>query len=225
MALRSWLKDRKKEQILEKIIEHMQKVLETIHEFERATGFFVLVKESELAYKVFDRVLHLEHEADIMRRDILGDISKIDMCSNMIEDMMTITKRIDNVADEADQAARRIMRISPEKISALGDDVLKCINKLVQKTVETTKLLFNLVKDLPVSTIEEIYKSTDLIQEHEHECDKLHSKIYEKINSHESIDINPFIAIQISQFIDLIENISNKIEDVSDYIELLKTVE
>src|SRR6056297_1735019 len=100
MALRSWLKDRKKELILEKIIEHMQKVLETIHEFERATGFFVLEKESELAYKVYERVLHLEHEADIMRRDILGDISKSDMGSKMREDMMTITKRIDNVADE-----------------------------------------------------------------------------------------------------------------------------
>src|SRR6056297_393702 len=113
MALRSWLKDRKKELILKKIVDHMKKVLETVHEFERAIGFFVLEKKKDLAYKVFERVLKLEHEADIMRREILVDISKSDMGSKMREDMMNVTKRIDNVADEADQAARRIVGIDP----------------------------------------------------------------------------------------------------------------
>ena len=225
MALRNWLTSRKTELIFEKIIDHMQKVLETVHEFERAFEFFAVEKNPDLAYTVFQRVLDLEHEEDRIRRDVLLDIIQSDMNAKLREDIMKMITRIDEVANSADHAARRIMAIDPKVFDKLGDQFLKLMNQMVQKSVSITKMLFNLVKRIYEITNEELFEMTGLIRKYEHECDVLHSQIYVQITKLQDLDLNPFVAIQISDFINLVEGISNRVENVSDYIELLKIIE
>jgi len=41
----------------------------------------------------------------------------------------------------------------------------------------------------------------------------------------ENPPFNYFVAIQISNLVDMIESISDKVEDVGDYIEVLKTAQ
>jgi uncharacterized protein Yka (UPF0111/DUF47 family) len=96
---------------------------------------------------------------------------------------------------------------------------------VVHKTVEATKPLFGLIKRMVDMDDKEVFRVTAQVANLEHECDILHTKIYIEINHQENSNMNPFVAVQLGKFIDKIENITNKVEDVCDYIELIKTLE
>ena len=222
-SLKNWLQSRNEENVMAKVLGHMQKVLECVVEFERGFGFYADEKDSKLALEVFQRVDVLEHDADKLRRELLMLISKSEFVPRIREDLTTLVKRIDRIANTSDGASRRLSGIDENHIRSLGDEFLKAIEKMVHKSVEATKILFNLIKKLVDITDQEVFRITEQIQKLEHECDILHSSTYEYLVSLPEVSFNPFIAIQISNFVDMIETISDKVEDVADYIEVLKT--
>jgi len=201
----------------------MKKVLECVVEFERGWTIYIQEKKPELAFEIFKRVDILEHEADIIRRDLLVHISKSELIPQLREDLTHLVKQIDRIANTTDGAARRVSGIEPQHIQSLGDDILNEMQKIVHHSVSATKILFNLIKSLPDIEDKELFTITEKIQTIEHTCDVIHSNIYEKLNRIPEISFNHFVAIQISNFVDLLETISDKVEDVADYIEMLKT--
>jgi len=222
-SLKNFLQSRNEEDVLEKSILHMKKVLECVVEFERGCTIYIQEKNPELAFEIFKRVDILEHEADIIRRDLLVHISKSELTPQLREDLSHLVKRIDRIANTTDGAARRVSGIDPQHVQTLGDDILQNMQQLVQHSVSATKILFNLIKSLPEIEDKELFTITEKIQKIEHTCDVIHSNIYEMLNKIPEISFNHFVAIQISNFVDLLETISDKVEDVADYIEMLKT--
>ena len=222
-SLKNFLQSRNEEDVLEKSILHMKKVLECVVEFERGCTIYIQEKKPELAFEIFKRVDILEHEADIIRRDLLVHISKSELIPQLREDLTHLVKRIDRIANTTDGAARRVSGIEPQHIQSLGDNILNEMQKIVHHSVSATKILFNLIKSLPEIEDKELFTITEKIQTIEHTCDVIHSNIYEKLNKIPEISFNHFVAIQISNFVDLLETISDKVEDVADYIEMLKT--
>ena len=225
MALRGWLQDRKEKSIFKDTVDFAQKVLETVHEFERAFEFLSKEKKIELAFSVFERVLKLEHEADMMRQNILIEITKSDLNSQMRQNLMILIKRMDKIANEADHASRIVLSFEENHINAIGDKAMGILGEVIHKTVEATKMLYGLIKRIEELEDTEVFRITNQIANLEHECDKMHTQIYIEINKMGDTNINPFIANQLLKFIDTTESISNKVEDVSDYIELIKTLE
>ena len=225
MAIRGWLQTRKEKTIMKNVVDFTQKILETVHEFERAFDFLANEKNPDLADNVFHRVLNLEHEADLMRKSILLEITKSDLNSHMRQDLSILVKRLDKIANEADHAARTIIGFNFNPIYLLGDEALNILADMVHRTVDAIKLLFGLIKRFGEMEDEAVFNATGTIDEIEHECDILHTNLYMTINKEVGADTNPFIAIQIIKFIDSVELITNRIEDVCDYIDLIKTLE
>ncbi|MCF2138928.1 MAG: DUF47 family protein [Candidatus Lokiarchaeota archaeon] len=223
MSLKTFLQNRSSANIYEMANNHMQKVLETVVEFERGFSIYVNERDVALANEIFKRVDHLENEADIIRREILVQISKSELTTQMREDLSHLVKRIDRIANTTDGAARRLMGLNYEHVFSLGMPILeKCIY-IIQRSVEATKILYNLIKNLPSMDDRETFQICEKIQSMEHEVDVLHSQLYEALNKIPSLEFNAFVALQICNFIDMMETISDKVEDVSDYIEILKT--
>lgn len=220
--LTNWLHERNEENILNKTIAHVQKTLECVVEFERGFGFLVKEGNPKLAREVFLRVNKIEHDADILRRDILHNITSMDMPAEIHEDLIHLVNHIDHIANATNGAARRIVPIKDADIKALGQDNLQKMLDMLHFSVEAGKVLFNLIKKLPTLEANEIFSYTEQIQALEHKCDVLHSEIYASLNNLTVPHFNPFIAIQLLSFIDLIEDISDKVEDVADYIDLLR---
>ena len=204
-------------------IAHMQKTLETVVEFERGFAIYVEEKNPTLALEIFQRVDQLENDADTLRRDILMHIAQSELSPQMREDLSHLVKRIDRIANTTDGAARRISGIDHKHFAALGDEILGKMVEIIRLSVEATKILFNLIKKMDDMLNRETFRICEKIQHIEHKCDQLHSTIYEMLNKLEVAPFNHFVAIQISNFVDMIETISDKVEDVSDYIEVLKT--
>ena len=202
--------------------QHMEKVVSCVSElipFTRA----VLAKDVEACTLHQQNIVTMENEADILRREILVNISKSELTTQMREDLSHVVKRIDRIANTSDGAARRLSGMNSDDFYSLGDDILAKIMEMVQLSVEITKILYNLIKKLPEMLDREAFKICENIQAMEHKVDVLHSTVYEMLNKKSGLGFNAFVAIQICNFVDLVETISDKVEDVGDYIEILKT--
>ena len=223
-SLLNWIQSRNAEAVLARSNIFIQKVLEVVVEFER--GFVLLVNEKKpaLATTAFQRVGNLEHEADVMRRDILNNLSKYDVPAQVYEDFSQFIKTVDAIANCTNAASRRILGIDASHILALGQDPLNKMIQIINSSVEATKIFFNLMKKLTQLDEKEVQRIADQIQKLEHQCDVLHTEIYICLNKIplQSIQFNVFVGLQISELVDLLESITDKVEDVTDYVELIK---
>ena len=223
MSLKTFLQKRNNANTLEKAIEHVRKTLETVVEFERGFTIYVKERNPELAFEIFRRVGVLEHDADVLRRDLLLKISKSELTPIMRENLSVLVKRIDRIANAADGAGRRMAGLNSQHLLAIGEEIFDIVLEMIHFSVEATKILFYMMKRLTDLEDEKMFHMCEKIQILEHKCDVLHSQIYEKLNRLEEAPFNHFVAIQISNLVDMIESITDKVEDVSDYIEILKT--
>jgi predicted phosphate transport protein (TIGR00153 family) len=224
--LRKWLQSRNEENLMGKTVAFVKKVLECVVEFERGFNFFADEKNHQLALEVLERVDQLEHEADVMRRELLQQITKSDMPPNTREDLARLVTGIDRIANTTNSAGRRLSQIDEKNIRILGDEIITLLFEMIQHSLEATKILFNLIKRFPDLESKDVFPITENIQRLEHKCDVIHSEIYRKLNHLPitNVSMNPFIAMELKDIIDIFEEISDKVEDVADYIELLKTV-
>ncbi len=223
MSLKLWFQSRNSQNIMEKAGTHIRKVLETLVEFERGFNIFVKEKDAPMALEIFRRVDDLEREADGIRREILMQISKSELSPQIREDLTHLVKRIDRIANMTNGASRRMMGIQLENIMYLGDIVFDKLLESIDNAIQAVKVLTLIWKRFREADTEEILTLCEKIQVLEHKCDILQSEVYEELINLEEPPFNHFVAIQISHLVDMIETISDKVEDVGDYIEVLKT--
>ena len=202
---------------------HLRKVLETLVEFERGFNIYVKEKNPKLALEIFVRVDDLEREADGIRRDLLMQISKSELSAQIREDLTTLVKRIDKIANMANGASRRMIGIPPDDLMFLSDKIFDKMLESIDNGIQAIKVLTVIWKRFQDADTEEILQLCEKIQVLEHKCDIIQSEIYVELNKMEDPPFNQFVAIQISNLVDMIESISDKVEDVGDYIEVLKT--
>lgn len=219
-SLFEWFKSRNEESAINKTLVHMQKVLETVVEFEKGLSFFIEEKNTNLAIKVFSRVGILEHQADAIRRNILNMISKAELPSKIRENLMHLVERIDDIANAANASARIFIYMNHTDFFSLDKDVHENILKMARISVDVVKKVNFMVKrllSLEKSEIHDIGEEVNLL---EHKCDELQFKI-NRILVSDHPNINPFSAIEIYNCISIIEAITDNAEDVADYIIML----
>ncbi len=223
MSLKLWFRDRNSANIMEGAATHLRKVLETLVEFERGFNIYVKEKNPNLALEIFRRVDDLEREADSIRRDLLIQISKSELSSQIREDLTHVVKRIDKIANMVNGASRRMAGIPPKDVMSLSDIVFDKMLESITHAIQATKVLTTIWKRFQDADTEEILTLCEKIQVLEHKSDIIQSEIYDELTKMENLHINQFAAIQISNLVDMIESITDKVEDVGDYIEVLKT--
>ncbi|MBY9006907.1 MAG: DUF47 family protein [Candidatus Lokiarchaeota archaeon] len=219
-SLFEWFKSRNEESAINKTLVHMQKVLETVVEFEKGLSFLIEEKNTNLAIKVFSRVGILEHQADAIRRNILIMISKAELPSKIRVNLMLLVKRIDDVANAANASARIFIYMNHKDFFSLNEKIHKNILKMIRISVETVKKVKFMVNNLftPVEIdMQEVGEQVNIL---EHKCDELQFIINRMLVSNHT-DINPFSAIEIYNSISIIEAITDNAEEVADYIIML----
>ncbi len=219
-SLFEWFKSRNEETAINKTLVHMQKVLECVVEFEKGLSFLIEERNIELALRVFTRVNDLEHQADIIRRKILEMLSQAEISSTIRENLIHLAQRIDDVANATNAGARILSYINPTDFLNLENEIHNKILEMVRISVKAVKKLNQMVKSLLKAERAEIKELGEQINTLEHECDELRFKINHILVSNHP-KINPFSAIEIHNFISIIEAISDNAEDTADYIMML----
>ena len=95
-------------------------------------GIDILIKEKnrDKSHDIFNNVDLIEEEADILRREILADISKGELNPSVRTDLSHLIKRLDDVANCATGVARRIDTIPMAFWEQSSSETLDLISKV-----------------------------------------------------------------------------------------------
>ena len=223
-SLYEWFRSRNEESAINKTFVHMQKVLECVVEFEKALSFLIEEKNVDLALKVLFRVNELEHQADGIRRNILNMLTKAELDSKIRENLTHLIKRVDDIANAANAAARILIYMNYAEFQKLSSDVHQKVLEMARVTVETVKKTSILVNMLGTGKENEIRQRGEEISKLEHKCDEYHFSINRLLVSENNPITNPFTAIEIHSCISAIEAITDNAEEVADYIIMLSLI-
>ncbi len=200
---------------------HIVKSSETVMALRSA---FEKVKDKayDEAFKKFNVVSELEHQADQIRRSIILEIASSEIEENVKEALMHLIKNVDKIANTANASARIFAQVPSKYFEMLMKDD-DSILKMLEKSVETTKLLLRMVDEL-LATGKDIDKLNQTIQSTEHECDIHLSNIYRRLLTMDNPQVPAFVAIQISAGLNYMEAISDSVEDTADYLKEIATI-
>nr|MDO8089007.1 DUF47 family protein [Candidatus Sigynarchaeum springense] len=201
--------------------DHMSKASEVVSTLRSAFEKINLRAYDEGLEK-FNIVSELEHQADQIRRSIILEIASSEIEENVKEALMHLIKNVDKIANTANASARIFAQVPTKYFEMLVKDDASIL-KMLEKSVEVTKLLMRMVDELLASG-KDIDKFNQSIQSIEHECDVYLSNIYRRLLNMDNPNVPAFIAIQISAGLNYMEAISDSVEDTADYIKEIATI-
>ncbi|MBN2152886.1 MAG: DUF47 family protein [Candidatus Lokiarchaeota archaeon] len=201
--------------------DHISKASEVVSTLRSA---FEKIKENsfEEGLNKLNMVSELEHQADQIRRSIILEIAGSEIEENVKEALMHLIKNVDKIANTANASARIFSQVPNKYFEMLVKDD-DSILKMLEKSVEVTKLLLKMVDEL-LGSGRDIDRLNQSIQTIEHECDIYLSNIYRRLLNREGPDVPTFVAIQISAGLNYMEAISDAVEDTADYLKEIATI-
>ncbi len=206
---------------LEKTIKHAQKVQECVKTLD--TGLQMLLKEKDLdkTHDIFHKVDLLEAEADNLRRELQMDVSRGELDPSIRQNLSHLIKRIDDVANCCTGVARRIATVPIKFWEQSSDKTINLVSEIMKTTVDCAQFLDKIVIDL-VQDRENVKKIAEQINYYEHEVDLLNIKLRRSLQETD-YHINFFTIFTVGNIFDILEAISDSIEEVADYIMVLLT--
>lgn len=197
--------------------EHVLKASECVMTLRAAFQKYNEGAAFENVLKKLNVVSELEHQADQIRRSIILEISSSEIEDKTREALLHLVKNVDNIANQANATSRIFVHVPQEYYEMLMKD--DEIMKMLDITVEASKALISMIDEL-MSNGKRFDELNQKIQVLEHDVDNGLSNMYGRLVTMD-INIQPFVAIQISAGLNFLEGITDAIEDTADYIKLL----
>ena len=206
---------------LEKTIKHAQKVQECVRTLD--LGLQILLKEKNLekTHDLFHKVDLLEAEADDLRRELQRDISRGELDPSVRQNLSHLIKRIDDVANCCTGVARRIATVPIKFWEQSSDETINIVSEIMKTTVVCSQFLDKIVIDL-VKDRKDVKEIAAKINYYEHEVDLLNIKLRKSLQETD-YHVNYFTIFTVGNIFDILEAISDSIEEVADYIMVLLT--
>jgi len=218
-SLIEYFKEKTAENAIEKSIKHSKKAQKCVTELQRGMRALLIEKDYDGADKIFEEIDVIESEADTIRREILEDISKGELNPSVRMDLSHLIKRIDDVANCANGVGRRIGNIDKEFWNQSSQETIDYLLQEIDKTVECAELLDVIIVNL-ATTRNRIKELAISINKIEHEVDVLSLKVRASLQK-TNYSINIFTGVLIDSTLTFLDSISDSIEEVADYIQLL----
>ncbi|MHC1590867.1 MAG: DUF47 domain-containing protein [Candidatus Helarchaeales archaeon] len=222
-SLLEWFKTKREEKVIKRTKEHSKKVFECIFELDKALKEYLKgnLKQTE---SIIQKINQIENEADDIRRSVLLDLSKGEMVPRVREDLAHLVKRLDDVANGANAAGRRLSLLLNEESFEFVKLFKNELIQIMKDTIEGCKILHKAVETQLGSESEEILEMIARIKHAEHVVDVDRMNVLRKIleiEIKEKVTVTPFIAITIADLIECMESISDSAESVGDLIKLI----
>jgi predicted phosphate transport protein (TIGR00153 family) len=189
-------------------------VNQVVHETQ---AFIKKAFQGKTPKKTQKRTEQIEHEADILRREIFSILTTGELSQpNEREDLMHIVKRMDDVANNANAAVRRMALLN---VGEFPGELKDLILQMMSYSLECSDMLKECIEKLGIDAAE-IVRLTDRIGDTEHKVDLLNSQV-KSFLIHSQLTMNPFEANVVLEFIERIENIADACEDTADIVKLM----
>lgn len=216
MNIRSWFHPFKggEKEVLDLLTHHailslqasqlVQKVLSALAAGDHATAY--------VTYLDIDKA---ETEADHVHRELVEKLSNGVFFANLGTDLMNLAENIDGVADSAKNAGKILTQrhLSPTELSP----ILEKATEQVAVGVKAVSSLLLAVQCLGKSR-EELLRYAREVEEYEEVADIIKDSVIEHIYN---LDVSVLSVVQLRDFVNMVDNISDYAEDAADVLYIL----
>lgn len=212
--LESWLKSRRKVQAITMIGDQSKDTVMAIEELERCISYAIQGKTDDLL-RSFNVLALKEKEAGFLKKKIIAELSKGDLPSNEREDLMRLARAVDQVIDWINETGRILVEFDlngmPEEIKNIILDMIRIVKSCVIR-------LEVCVDKLISRKFDDALAEADRVERLEEEMDDLYKQGRGALNRIKSSDIEIGPAILLAQFIDAMENVTDRCEETIDEV-------
>ncbi|HEW94306.1 hypothetical protein DRN84_01470 [Candidatus Geothermarchaeota archaeon] len=208
-----WLGWRREREVYKICIKHFDKIYEAVEALEKLVLFF-RDNDNERTTDYFDRLFHIEREADDIKENIIRELSKGIIHPIDRNDIMRLIWTADDIAAFAKAAGRKLLYIKPENVPLDIRDKLHKMTEMGKRGMNYLKeALNNLIKD-PKKALNDANK----VERMEEAIDEFRDNLIGDILkwADEVNKISDWIIIK--EVLEDIEQMSDFMEDTADII-------
>jgi predicted phosphate transport protein (TIGR00153 family) len=199
------------------IQENSKSIVTTTKQLERCINHALEGNHSELN-KSFKVLHHQEKAADIIKKRVIAELTKGELLSSDREDLMRLTREIDQVIDWINETGRILVEF---RLIKAPDDLKKMIPDIMMVIKSCVRGLDTCINMLIERKFQDALKAADEVERLEEEMDQLHRKARREIGGFRVDTVEIGEAILLSQLIESFENITDRCEDTVDLIRAL----
>jgi len=215
--LRTWLRSRKKIRTFELIREHSAKALQVADEFLTGVNAALEGRRDETK-AAFKRESLREREGDALRRKVMVELAKGELLPEERDYLMRLARRIDAVADYA-HGASRILSFLP--LENADESLKREVRTMASKVRQCVASMDDCVRKLIDGDLDGASAAAEAVDDLEEEVDELHMSTRRILMDEYYARADPRIIVFSSEFLEAVEDTSDRCEDVSDQVSVL----
>ncbi|WP_448376656.1 DUF47 domain-containing protein [Fervidobacterium sp.] len=203
---------RKEKEVIDKLIGLSKKTVEASSTLKIFFECYFERRCSE-SQNHFKDIKRIEHEADVLRRDIISEIYKGLFLPDMREVIHSLTEGVDRIVNKCESVSKIIDYQHPNVPSDLQKKILgqlECAVNAATAFVIATEKLFDNIDEVKNYVIE--------VERFEHDEDMLEEEILRAIFS---LEVPLSEKMQLKELVINIGDIVDRTEDASDILEVL----
>jgi len=208
----SWFAARTRARAIEMIRQATRMLVPSMGELIACVNSAIAGKKDDLE-SAFTRLHQLEREGDSLRRLIIIEFARGNLPVDERRSFMRLARQVDWVADWCLEAGR-LVRISPmnklpDSLRATLLDMCKVVRDCVTQVQQCTDLLTD-------KKVQDALDAADKVERLEEEADDLYRKARGLLSEISGAEFTVGQVVLLAQFMDAIENIADRCEDVCD---------
>jgi predicted phosphate transport protein (TIGR00153 family) len=212
--LESWLKSRRKVQAITMIGDQSKDTVMAIEELERCISYAIQGQTDDML-RSFNVLSLKEKEAGFLKKKIIAELSKGDLPSNEREDLMRLARAVDQVIDWINETGRILVEFDLNRMPEEIKNIILDMIRIVKSTVIRLEVC---VEKLISRKFDDALEEADRVERLEEEMDDLYKQGRGALNRIKSSDIEIGPAILLAQFIDAMENVTDRCEETIDEV-------
>ena len=193
-----------------KIDELHDKIIEISMVFKKAVRLFLKEKRSKDYRKLSKEIKIIEHDADVLRRDIESRLYGQNLIPDFRGDVLELVENLDKVINEFDEVAHQFYLEQPDVPDVYHDDLKELVNQVCECAENLAFASRAFFKDF--TAVRNYSKKVYLL---EHETDKTTAKLIDAIFAS---DLELAHKLQLKTFLSEVADIADLAENCVDQL-------
>ena len=212
MALEGWLLARRTVKAMNLVLEHSKMTTVTVELLQKCIQDAVNGRKEELQ-RNFNLLEQKEHEADILRRRIIEELARGELPTDDRVGLMRLDRLLDWITDWSHEGSRILVMLD---LTIMPKEIQDVSLEMCSTVIECTSHVVDTVQKLMDGDLEASLKAADEVERLEERVDGLYQKARGVLKGIESDGIHVGSIILLSEFLEAIENTSDRCEDTCD---------
>lgn len=207
-----WIGQHEQRDILLQAGKHMRQVVLVVELLKEAVEA-MCNGDPETTRRLQEQLSLAEHEADILRRDLLARLSQGLLLPPDRQDLVQLVNRMDDVADYAQGAARLLVIFQ-----AVPEDFAPELRQFADILTNAVHALAHALESIAHLDAEKALAACTEVETWEEDADQLKAVILERLFSTE---LSATALLLMRDLIESMENTADKAEDTADLVRVL----